>query len=329
MLQFVTLPSGRPTTALGFGCASLLRIPDKEQRQRLLDIAFDGGIRHFDVARLYGLGQAEAELANLLRRHPGQISVATKFGLGDARPPNKAARHQGGLRRLLRSAPGLRSVVRRVYSGGLVPRNFGTTHCRLSLETSLSQLGVDAVDLLLLHEPNPRDLLDLDLEYILKEFQQKGLIGGYGLSGAWPDFEHLMTERPALAGGLVQWEDDMFEPEPTLEAFSSEPSRLLGRFGRVRRSLVKIKQALEAVPQLQHYWSDRMNINLADSISLGVTLIGAALAKYPSELLLYSSTDADRLSKTLILLNNPPWHITDAIAFEEFWRPSGEIKSLK
>ena len=92
---------------------------------------------------------------------------------------------------------------------------------------------------------------------------------------------------------------------------------------------MKIKQALEAVPQLQHYWSDRMNINLADSISLGVTLIGAALAKYPSELLLYSSTDADRLSKTLILLNNPPWHITDAIAFEEFWRPSGEIKSLK
>jgi hypothetical protein len=321
MFQHVILPNGRTTTALGFGCASLFRIPDTEQRQRLLDIAVDGGIRHFDVARLYGLGQSEAELANLLYRHPGQLTVATKFGLGDSRPPSRAARRQGGMRKLLRAAPGLRSVARRLYSGGMVSRDFSSSNCRLSLQTSLNQLGVEEVDLLLLHEPTPTDWIDPELELTLQEFQQTGWIGGHGLSGAWPDLERLMAIRPSLLGGLVQWEDDLHEPAPAREAISTAPPRLLSRFGRIRRSMMKIRQAFKAVPQLQHHWSERLNLNLVDADALGAALLGAALASYPGELLLYASTDADRLSRTLAWLNDPPWKAADAIAFEAFWRP--------
>jgi aryl-alcohol dehydrogenase-like predicted oxidoreductase len=82
MLPVLTLPNGRSTSALGFGCASLLRLPDPADRQRLLATAVEYGIRHFDVARFYGLGLAEAELAPLLRHHRGQLTLATKFGLG-------------------------------------------------------------------------------------------------------------------------------------------------------------------------------------------------------------------------------------------------------
>jgi aryl-alcohol dehydrogenase-like predicted oxidoreductase len=54
MLPAITLPNGRATTSLGFGCASLMRLPEVGDRQRLLDLAVDLGICHFDTARLYG-----------------------------------------------------------------------------------------------------------------------------------------------------------------------------------------------------------------------------------------------------------------------------------
>ena len=50
------------TSPLGFGCAQLLRTSSAKQRQRILHAAYDAGIRHFDVARMYGLGAAEREL---------------------------------------------------------------------------------------------------------------------------------------------------------------------------------------------------------------------------------------------------------------------------
>ena len=91
MLPDITLSTGRNTTALGFGCASLMRLPEARDRQRLLDLAVDLGIRHFDGARLYGLGQVEGELGALLRRHSckeaffgQQAGKGTPFG--DAPP---------------------------------------------------------------------------------------------------------------------------------------------------------------------------------------------------------------------------------------------------
>ncbi|HET9153536.1 MAG TPA: aldo/keto reductase [Solirubrobacterales bacterium] len=52
----------RANVRLGFGCASLMRLPSRRRRQALLAEAFEQGIRHFDVARMYGLGAAEGEL---------------------------------------------------------------------------------------------------------------------------------------------------------------------------------------------------------------------------------------------------------------------------
>jgi hypothetical protein len=312
------LPNGRTTTALGFGCASLLRLPDLAERQRLLATAVEHGIRHFDVARLYGLGLAEAELAPLVRAYPGQLTLATKLGLGDASPPSVASKQQGGMRRLLRNFPGLRPLARRFYGNRMVLRNFSAVHAWRSLHTSLGQLGVEAVDLLLLHEPTLADALDPELEITLQQLQQEGLIGSYGLSGFWPDCTALTNARPGLAGGWLQWEDDLLEPAPALPA----SPRGHGRFGRIRRSLPPIRRALAAVPQLQRHWSERLNCSLADDTVLAAVLLGACLATDPAGLLLYATTDTQRLARTLSLLHDPPWQPVDAMAFETFWRPS-------
>lgn len=322
MVRSLTLPNSRTTTALGFGCSSLLRLPDRNDRQRLLDCAVDHGVCHFDVARLYGLGLAEAELAPLLRRHSGSLTVATKFGLGDAAPPSGAAQSQGSLRQLLRVLPGLRPLARKLYARRISYRNFGALHCRQSLMTSLGQLGVEAVDLFLLHEPTPSDLIDPDLEGTLQDLQRQGLIGSYGLSGRWADCQDVTLVRPDLAAGWFQWDDDLLAPFIEHDRVGSPLPAGLGRFGRIRNALRSIQQALAAVPQLRHYWSERLNLNLADGVALGAAMLGAALASYPEDLLLYSSTDFERLDRTLTLLNDPPWSQPEAIAFESFWRSS-------
>lgn len=328
MLPSLTLPNGRNTSVLGFGCASLLRLPDPSDRQRLLACAVDHGIRHFDVARLYGLGLAEAELAPLLRRHRGQVTLATKFGLGDADPPSAAAQRQGGLRQLLRLLPGLRPLARCLYGSRIVARNFSAAHCRQSLQTSLLQLGSEAVDLFLLHEPLPTDPIDPQLESTLQNLQDQGLIGSYGLSGSWANCQSLLKARPGFAPGWLQWDDNLLELCPDLDRPYTGLPAGRGRFGRIRHSLRSIQQGLAAVPQLQGHWSERLNVNLADGVALAGAMLGAGLASYPQDLLLYSSTDLDRLARTLALLNDPPWEPAEAIAFEAFWRtPTARLPS--
>lgn len=46
----------------------------------------------------------------------------------------------------------------------MVRRDFSAAHCRCSLETSLGQLGQETVDLLLLHEPGPADVVNSSFE---------------------------------------------------------------------------------------------------------------------------------------------------------------------
>ncbi|MDX6643271.1 MAG: D-threo-aldose 1-dehydrogenase, partial [Solirubrobacteraceae bacterium] len=67
-MRAVTLPGTEfETTALGFGCAELYRAASAAERRRLLETAHSLGIRHFDVAPMYGLGLAERELGGFAR----------------------------------------------------------------------------------------------------------------------------------------------------------------------------------------------------------------------------------------------------------------------
>lgn len=295
-----------------------MRLPELSDRQRLLDLAVDLGIRHFDTARLYGLGQVEAELGALFRRRPGQLTVATKCGLGEAQPPSAAVQRQGGLRRMLQMAPGLRPLARRVYGSRMVRRDFSAAHCRRSLETSLGQLGLDAVDLLLLHEPGPADPMDAAMEACLQDWQRQGLIGGYGISGLPDPTLSLWHQRPGLAPHILQLEETPLEAQP----LAVQAPLLHARFGRIRCSLHRIQQAFAAVPQLERHWSDRLNLSLSEPEALVAALLGAAMAAYPHDLLLFATTKQDRLRRIVSLLHSPPWEATDVIAFERFWRPT-------
>src|SRR5260370_38076242 len=80
--------TNRQTTRLGFGCGSIMGATNRRDSLKLLETAYEAGIRHFDVAPMYGYGEAETCLGEFLEHHRGQITVTTKYGIA---PPKKSA----------------------------------------------------------------------------------------------------------------------------------------------------------------------------------------------------------------------------------------------
>ena len=75
---------GLKLTELGFGTApigNLYRAISDEDARATLDTAWDGGVRYFDTAPLYGLGLSETRLNPFLRSKPREDYVlSTKVG---------------------------------------------------------------------------------------------------------------------------------------------------------------------------------------------------------------------------------------------------------
>ena len=75
---------GLTFTELGFGSAplgNLFRAISEVEAQAILAAAWDGGVRHFDTAPLYGLGLAETRLNPFLRgRDRDSLVLSTKIG---------------------------------------------------------------------------------------------------------------------------------------------------------------------------------------------------------------------------------------------------------
>jgi len=109
----------------GYGTAALGRSLSRRERIRLVETAYDAGIRWFDTAPLYGAGAAEEAVGAALRGKD-DVTVATKVGIV---PP---------------SLIGL--ALRRPARGGRFD------DVRRQLDRSLRRLRRDTVDLVLLHE---------------------------------------------------------------------------------------------------------------------------------------------------------------------------------
>jgi D-threo-aldose 1-dehydrogenase len=133
--------SGLRVTALGFGGAHLgelfQKIPESEA-QATIAAAWDAGLRYFDTSPWYGHGLSEHRLGHRLRQGPrGDFAISTKVGRVYDRPrgsPLVDTRPWAG---------GLPFVLRFDYSHDGVMRSY---------EQSLLRLGLNRVDMLLVHD---------------------------------------------------------------------------------------------------------------------------------------------------------------------------------
>ena len=199
-------PAGMSVTELCFGTSKLLRLHSSRARQRLLDAAYDCGIRHFDTARSYGLGEAEHELGLFLRRHP-DATVATKLGIRITASGRWLRPLQGLARRCVDIAPGIRRVLRRTGTPLVAPRDFDVVSARTSLEASRNALGVDRIGIVFLHEPDGACVIPPGLVELFALAREKGWIGGWGLSGNLADLLDVRRAHPDLAP-VLQYASD-------------------------------------------------------------------------------------------------------------------------
>lgn len=171
------------TTPLGVGLATLMREPSSKKQQRLLEVAYEAGFRHFDVAPSYGLGAAERVLGRFLHSHSSDVTIATKVGIAVRRSLMRYQTIQRPLRAMLRRFPALRGRTTRVVGGAIhVRSNFSLAECTRSLENSLRALRRDSIDLLLLHDPDPADLADGQVFEWIAGQKARGVVRNIGIA---------------------------------------------------------------------------------------------------------------------------------------------------
>ncbi len=128
-------------TELGFGgapIANLYSAISDEDARATLDAGWEGGVRYFDTAPLYGMGLSETRLNAFLRDKPRDDYVlSTKVG------------------RLIQAcAPEHRSGVGKWFDVPVRREHFDYTYDGVmrSFEHSFSRLGVERIDILYVHD---------------------------------------------------------------------------------------------------------------------------------------------------------------------------------
>jgi D-threo-aldose 1-dehydrogenase len=202
MTALATRPLGRTdlrVTTLGLGTAPLGGLLDAvadEAAAGALEAAWDGGVRFVDTAPFYGFGLSERRTGDALRRHPRDAYVlCTKAGrllVPDADPPGA---ENGWVAPL---------PFRPVY-------DYGYDAIRRSFEDSLQRLGLERIDVLLLHDigafthgPGHERYFEAAMTGGLKALQalkSEGLIRAYGIG---------VNETAVLMAALERGEWDCF-----------------------------------------------------------------------------------------------------------------------
>jgi aryl-alcohol dehydrogenase-like predicted oxidoreductase len=182
-MDYVTLASGLPPSSrLGFGCAGVMGRVGRGQSLRAIAAALDGGITHFDVAPLYGYGEAEALVGEALAGKRDRVVIASKFGLTAPRAAGALRALKPIAQKLAANVPGARAILRTLVGGAAqAPDRFLVASAQASLNQSLAALKTDYLDILFLHDCAPSDLTD-ELAAFLDRQVATGKIRAYGVA---------------------------------------------------------------------------------------------------------------------------------------------------
>jgi D-threo-aldose 1-dehydrogenase len=169
-------------TLLGFGAAPIgglyTAVADSDARATI-DRAWELGIRMFDVAPLYGYGSAERRLGAALAGHPrDEYVLSTKVGrrvraVSEIRPTDDVDRQAMDGRDdafYVRTEP-----VRMVF-------DYTADGVRRSIDESLARLGLDRIDIVLIHDPDTHWAGAIDEAFpALARLREAGVIRAIGV----------------------------------------------------------------------------------------------------------------------------------------------------
>jgi D-threo-aldose 1-dehydrogenase len=160
-----------PGGVVGYGAAALgnlYRALDDDVWPGIVPAAWASGVRYFDVAPHYGLGLAERRLGEGLRALPrDEIVVSTK--VGRLLVPQEAAGRTD-----IDALFDVPADHRRV-------RDYSRDGVLRSIEESLTRLGLDRIDIALVHDPDEHEREALDGAFpALSELRDQGVVSSFG-----------------------------------------------------------------------------------------------------------------------------------------------------
>jgi D-threo-aldose 1-dehydrogenase len=294
MDQIALGSSGRRTTRLGYGCSSLMGAMGRRDSLAVLESAFDAGIRHFDVAPMYGYGEAESCLGEFLQRH-ADVTVATKYGIPPAKNASLIGMARGVVGPLLKQLPGLKkrlAGVARTATRTEGRASFTASQAKESLERSLAALRTGHIDVWLLHEVEAGDLQDDGLLRLLEDEVAKGTIGTFGIGSEAGKVGDLLTSRPAYCRTL-QYEWSVLDaPVPSGGSFRIHHRALTNNFRSLHGALAK-----DTV--LCRRWSEKVGADLGDREQLANLMLKASLVVNPDSVILFSSKNPEHIQKNV------------------------------
>jgi D-threo-aldose 1-dehydrogenase len=297
--KFMSLPrldlgsSGIRATPLGFGCATLFRVSDPAQRSRLLHAAYDAGIRHYDVAPMYGLGRAELELGAFTQARRSEVTIATKFGIRPTLVARGLAHAQRPVRRTLESKPAVRDQARAhgtALSCLLYDKSgYDAGGARRSLQRSMRALKTDYVDLLLLHDPLPGSVRSDEVSSFLEDARAAGLIRSWGIAGTPETTAEVVQSFSQVP--VLQLPGDIFA-----QSLRGAPAgSALITFGVISRALAPVVQHLRADEPTRFKWENIIGADCGDSDIAASFLLRSALRANSSGVVLFGATQLSHI----------------------------------
>jgi D-threo-aldose 1-dehydrogenase len=277
--------TGRKTTRLGYGCSSLMGAMGRKESLAMLECAFDAGVRHFDVAPMYGFGQAEICLGGFLARHRSDVTVTTKYGIPPAKNQGLIGVARSIARPIVKLLPGLKkglSQVAGAATGSSEKASFTVAQAKASLDRSLAELKTDRIDVWLLHEVEASDLSDDRLLRLLEDSVAAGTIGTFGVGSGGLKIGALLAARPEYCP-VVQFEWSVMDPQvPSMASFRIHHRALTDNFRTLHAELAADTTRCTR-------WSAAVDADLADTETLASLMLKASLVENPEAVILFSS----------------------------------------
>jgi D-threo-aldose 1-dehydrogenase len=289
-IQMAGINIGIPV--IGFGCSSLTSV-GRKKALRLLESAFDVGIRHFDVARYYGYGETEGILGAFIKSRRAQVTVTTKFGIEPPRRTNALRIALRAGRQFLRLVPSARKVVQQRTSVLIKGNAFSVADARRNLETSLRELGTDYIDFYLLHDYVVGDHSSDELVAFLRQAVQAGEIRYFGLGTSIDNVIRALDCEPDLCG-VIQFQNSALTRNRD-KLPSQVPHGLVITHGSLAGAYRCLSSFLKAGNNRVNDWSAGLDLDCSDERTLAALMLNYAVEANSSGLVLFSARNTDRV----------------------------------
>jgi D-threo-aldose 1-dehydrogenase len=284
------------TPAVGFGCSSLTGT-GPSNANRVLQAAFDAGVRHFDTARYYGYGEGEGILGRFLKNRRSEVTITTKFGI---EPPRRTTALGVGLyfgRRIVRLLPGMRGFLQRGTQSLVKSGAFSAQQAQVSLETSLRELSTDHIEFYLLHDYMVSEQSPDELLTFLESSVKAGKIRSFGIGTSFENVLQALERQPRLCSVLQFQNSVLTRNSDYLPRGNSD--RLIVTHGSLGGSYRSVLTFLEARRDVAKAWAAKLGCDRLDENTLSALMLNYAADANPKGLVLFSSRDPVRVSRNV------------------------------